>query len=107
MPRQSSTNEGRRVTLLENVRFHAGEEANDPDVRRIARKLGDGIYVNDAFGAAHRAHASTAGITKFVRQAAMGFLMEKELKYLAKNSRNRRSRSSSSSAARKFPIRSA
>ena len=47
-----------------------------------SRSLSDGLYVNDAFGAAHRAHASTAGITKFVRQAAMGFLMEKELKYL-------------------------
>ncbi len=70
------------VTLLENVRFHAQEEANDPAFAAALAKLGDGIYVNDAFGAAHRAHASTAGITKFVRQAAMGFLMEKELKYL-------------------------
>ena len=70
------------VTLLENVRFHAGEEANDPKFAEALAKLGDGIYVNDAFGAAHRAHASTAGVTKFVRQSAMGFLMEKELKYL-------------------------
>ncbi len=70
------------VTLLENVRFYAGEEANDPMFAQSLAQLGDGIYVNDAFGAAHRAHASTAGITKFVRQAAMGFLMEKELKYL-------------------------
>ena len=70
------------VTLLENVRFHAGEEANDPTFAEALAKLSDGIYVNDAFGAAHRAHASTAGITKFVKQAAMGFLMEKELKYL-------------------------
>ena len=70
------------VTLLENVRFYAGEEANDPTFAESLAKLGDGIYVNDAFGAAHRAHASTAGITKFVKQAAMGFLMEKELKYL-------------------------
>ena len=70
------------VTLLENVRFYAGEEANDPMFAESLAQLGDGIYVNDAFGAAHRAHASTAGITKFVRQAAMGFLMEKELKYL-------------------------
>jgi phosphoglycerate kinase len=70
------------VTLLENVRFHAGEEANDPKFAESLAKLSDGLYVNDAFGAAHRAHASTAGVTKFVRQSAMGFLMEKELKYL-------------------------
>lgn len=70
------------VTLLENVRFYAGEEANDPMFAESLAKLGDGLYVNDAFGAAHRAHASTAGIAKFVEQAAMGFLMEKELKYL-------------------------
>ncbi|MGZ5552711.1 MAG: phosphoglycerate kinase [Chthoniobacterales bacterium] len=69
------------VTLLENVRFYAGEEANDPTFAEALAKLGD-VYVNDAFGAAHRAHASTAGITKFVKQSAMGFLMEKELKYL-------------------------
>ncbi len=70
------------VTLLENLRFHAEEEANDPKLAESLGKLSDGLYVNDAFGAAHRAHASTAGVTKFVRQAAMGFLMEKELKYL-------------------------
>jgi phosphoglycerate kinase len=70
------------VTLLENVRFYAGEEANDPMFAESLAKLSDGLYVNDAFGAAHRAHASTAGVTKFVRQAAMGFLMEKELKFL-------------------------
>lgn len=70
------------VTLLENVRFHAEEEANDPKFAESLAKLSDGLYVNDAFGAAHRAHASTAGVTKFVKQAAMGFLMEKELKYL-------------------------
>ncbi|HEV3409015.1 MAG TPA: phosphoglycerate kinase [Chthoniobacterales bacterium] len=69
------------VTLLENVRFQAEEEANDPKFAEALAKLGD-IYVNDAFGAAHRAHASTAGITKFIPQSAMGFLMEKELKYL-------------------------
>src|SRR3954454_3169308 len=69
------------VTLLENVRFQAEEEANDPKFAESLAKLGD-IYVNDAFGAAHRAHASTAGITKFIKQSAMGFLMEKELKYL-------------------------
>lgn len=69
------------VTLLENVRFQAEEEANDPKFSESLAKLGD-VYVNDAFGAAHRAHASTAGIAKFVKQSAMGFLMEKELKYL-------------------------
>jgi phosphoglycerate kinase len=73
-------NEG-DVALLENLRFQPEEEANDPKFAEALAKLGD-IYVNDAFGAAHRAHASTAGITKFVKQSAMGFLMEKELKYL-------------------------
>ncbi|HEX8490898.1 MAG TPA: phosphoglycerate kinase, partial [Chthoniobacterales bacterium] len=74
-------NEG-DVTLLENVRFHPGEEANDPAFAEALAKLGD-LYVNDAFGAAHRAHASTAGITKFLKQSAMGFLMEKEIQYLS------------------------
>ncbi len=69
------------VTLLENVRFFAGEEANDPGFAQELARLGD-VYVNDAFGAAHRAHASTAGITKFVSKSAMGLLMEKELKHL-------------------------
>jgi len=70
------------VTLLENVRFQAEEEKNDPAFAESLAKLGD-VYVNDAFGAAHRAHASTAGITKFVKQSAMGFLMEKEIQYLS------------------------
>jgi phosphoglycerate kinase len=69
------------VALLENVRFQPGEEKNDEQLSQALAKLGD-IYVNDAFGAAHRAHASTAGIAKFVPQAAMGLLMEKELQYL-------------------------
>jgi phosphoglycerate kinase len=69
------------VTLLENVRFHAEEEANDAEFAKTLARLGD-VYVNDAFGAAHRAHASTAGVTRFVDKAAMGFLMEKELQYL-------------------------
>jgi phosphoglycerate kinase len=69
------------VALLENLRFQPEEEANDPKFAEALAKLGD-VYVNDAFGAAHRAHASTVGITKFVKQSAMGFLMEKELKYL-------------------------
>src|SRR5512133_3813415 len=69
------------VALLENLRFQPGEEANDPNFAKALASLGD-LYVNDAFGAAHRAHASTVGITKFVSKSAMGFLMEKELKYL-------------------------
>src|SRR6187551_2228422 len=70
------------IALLENVRFRPEEEANDPKFAEALAKLGD-LYVNDAFGAAHRAHASTAGITKFVKQSAMGFLMEKEIQYLS------------------------
>jgi phosphoglycerate kinase len=69
------------VALLENVRFQPEEEANDPKFAEALAKLGD-LYVNDAFGAAHRAHASTAAIAKFVAKSAMGFLMEKELKHL-------------------------
>ena len=69
------------VVLLENVRFQPEEETNDPKFAEALAKLGD-VYVNDAFGTAHRAHASTAGITKFVAKSAMGLLMEKELKYL-------------------------
>src|SRR6266849_8359098 len=69
------------VALLENVRFQPEEEANDAMFAKALAKLGD-LYVNDAFGAAHRAHASTAGITKFVAKSAMGLLMEKELKHL-------------------------
>ena len=69
------------VALLENLRFQPEEEANDPKFAEALAKLGDS-YVNDAFGAAHRAHASVVGITKFVSKSAMGFLMEKELKYL-------------------------
>jgi phosphoglycerate kinase len=69
------------VTLLENLRFQAGEEANDPKFAAALADFGD-VYVNDAFGAAHRAHASTAGIAMFMDIRAMGFLMEKELKYL-------------------------
>src|SRR2546429_6032164 len=69
------------VALLENVRFQPGEEANDPEFAKALAELGD-FYVNDAFGAAHRAHASTVGVTKFLSKSAMGFLMEKELKHL-------------------------
>jgi phosphoglycerate kinase len=69
------------VLLLENLRFHAEEEKNDSAFARALAALCD-IYVNDAFGAAHRAHASTAGITAFVSKAAAGFLMQKELESL-------------------------
>ena len=70
------------VALLENVRFHAEEEKNDPLFARALAKLGD-IYVNDAFGSAHRAHASTEGVARIVPLAVAGFLMQKELRYLA------------------------
>ncbi len=69
------------VALLENVRFHAEEEANEPAFAQALAKLGD-VFVNDAFGAAHRAHASTAGVAQHVKKAVAGFLMEKELAYL-------------------------
>lgn len=71
------------VLLLENLRFHAEEERNDEAFARELASLCD-VYINDAFGAAHRAHASTAGITKYVRPAAAGLLMEKELEYLGR-----------------------
>src|ERR671927_92281 len=72
------------VLLLENLRFHKEEEKNDDGFAAQLAKLSDGLYVNDAFGAAHRAHASTAGITKHVEKAAAGLLMEKELEYLGR-----------------------
>lgn len=68
------------VILLENLRYHIGEEKNDDEFARSLAKLAD-VYVNDAFGAAHRAHASTVGITKFLPSAA-GFLLKKEIEYL-------------------------
>ena len=71
------------VLLLENLRFHAEEEKNDDNFAKQLASLCD-VYVNDAFGTAHRAHASTAGITHHVTQAAAGFLMQKELDYLGK-----------------------
>ncbi|HVT38987.1 MAG TPA: phosphoglycerate kinase, partial [Gemmatimonadaceae bacterium] len=69
------------VLVLENTRFLPGEERNDETLSSSLSKLGD-FYVNDAFGAAHRAHASTAGVTSFLRPAVAGLLMEKELAYL-------------------------
>jgi phosphoglycerate kinase len=72
-----------QTLLLENLRFHAEEEANDENFSKQLAKLAE-FYVNDAFGTAHRAHASTAGITKFVQKSAAGLLMEKELEYLGR-----------------------
>src|SRR6516165_1046275 len=72
-----------QTLLLENLRFHAEEEANDENFSRQLASLAD-VYVNDAFGSAHRAHASTAGITRFVQKAAAGLLMQKELEYLGR-----------------------
>src|ERR1700682_327407 len=69
------------VLLLENLRFHPEEEKNDPGFSKQLAALCD-IYVNDAFGSAHRAHASTVGMIAFVPQAAAGLLMDKELEYL-------------------------
>jgi phosphoglycerate kinase len=69
------------VLLLENLRFHAEEEKNDPAFSGQLASLCD-VYINDAFGAAHRAHASTAGIVQYVKQAAAGFLMQKEIEAL-------------------------
>ncbi len=74
------------VLLLENVRFHAGEEKNDPEFARALAELAD-VYINDAFGAAHRAHASTAGIAKYL-PAAAGFLMQKEIETMGKALQN-------------------
>ena len=72
-----------QALLLENLRFHAEEEGNDEKFAKALASLAD-VYVNDAFGAAHRAHASTVGITKFMKKSAAGFLMEKELDYLGR-----------------------
>jgi phosphoglycerate kinase len=72
------------ILLLENVRFHPEEEKNDEAFSKQLAALCDGVYVCDAFGSAHRAHASVVGITKFVKQAAAGLLMEKELEYIGK-----------------------
>ena len=69
-----------KIILLENLRFHPGEEANDEAFSKRLSVLGD-VYVNDAFGTMHRAHASTVGVTKFL-PGCIGFLVEKELKYL-------------------------
>ena len=75
--------ESRQVLLLENLRYHPEEEANDPAFSKALASLAE-IYVNDAFGSAHRAHASTEGITHFLKPAVAGLLMEKEITYLGK-----------------------
>ena len=72
-----------QILLLENLRFHPEEEANDEEFSKSLARLGDS-YVNDAFGAAHRAHASTVGITHFMKKSAAGLLMQKEIEYLGK-----------------------
>ncbi len=72
-----------QTLLLENLRFHPEEEANDEKFSKQLASLAD-FYVNDAFGTAHRAHASTVGVTRFVKKSAAGLLMEKELEYLGK-----------------------
>lgn len=71
------------VALLENVRFDAREEKNDATLAEEFASLCDGIYVNDAFGAAHRAHSSTEGVSHYVKESVAGFLMEKEIEFLA------------------------
>ena len=71
------------ILLLENVRFYKQETANDPDFARELASVAD-LYVNDAFGTAHRAHASTAGVTAYLKPAAAGFLIEKELEIMGK-----------------------
>lgn len=73
---------GGDLLLLENLRFYNEEEKNDPEFAKKLAAYGD-IYVNDAFGTAHRAHASTEGVTHFIKECAAGYLMEKELKYLS------------------------
>lgn len=75
------------VVILENVRFYAGEEKNDPEFAKALAKLAD-VFVNDAFGTAHRAHASTAGIADYVPVSVAGFLIEKELEYLGDKTAN-------------------
>lgn len=72
-----------QVLMLENTRFHPGETANDPEFAQQLAALGD-VYVNDAFGAAHRAHASTQGVTKFIKECAAGYLLQREVENLTK-----------------------
>lgn len=75
------------ILLLENLRFYAQEEKNDPDFAKELASYGD-VYVNDAFGTAHRAHASTEGITRYLKPSVAGYLMKKEIEYLGKAVQN-------------------
>ncbi|MDD5060085.1 MAG: phosphoglycerate kinase, partial [Candidatus Omnitrophica bacterium] len=84
--KQDIDNKKEKVVLLENLRYHAEEEANDENFSRQLASLAD-IFVNDAFGTAHRAHASTEGVTHFLRSCA-GFLLEKEIRYLGEALKN-------------------
>lgn len=79
--------ESGQILVLENLRFYAEEEKNNPDFAKQLSELAD-VYVNDAFGTAHRAHASTEGITKYIDQCASGYLMKKELDYLGAKLKN-------------------
>ncbi len=79
--KQAMSLEPGEVLLLENLRFYPGEKKNDPDFAEKLSKLGE-VYINDAFGTAHRAHASTEGVTKYFDRAAAGYLMIKEIEYL-------------------------
>ena len=77
------------VLLLENVRFYPEEEANDPEFAKKLAANAD-LYVNDAFGTAHRAHGSTEGVAKFLKPAVAGFLLQKELDYLVRGGGGRK-----------------
>lgn len=78
---QADTLQNGDILLLENVRFHAGETENDPDFSRQLASLAD-VYVNDAFGTAHRAHSSTEGVARILKPAVAGYLIEKEIRFL-------------------------
>ena len=80
--KEAVENSSERIVLLENLRFHSEEKKNDPEFAKKLASLAD-LYVNDAFGTSHRAHASTEGITKYLPSSA-GFLMEKEIDFLIK-----------------------
>src|ERR671937_697543 len=80
--RDLDVREGMRVLVLEDTRFEPGETKNDPELSRELASLAD-AYVNDAFGAAHRAHATTAGVTEFLRPAVAGHLLEREVTTLS------------------------
>ena len=91
--------------LLENVRFEPGETKNDPELSKAFASLAD-LYVNDAFGSAHRAHSSTAGVAAYL-PAACGYLIQKEIKFMAELWKIRRDRLLQFSAEQRFLIKSA